>query len=544
MAVLIQFTTLLVRIDRLMAVTSDGVVDIMRGWPQYWRDQHLVAVPFMDMGAAELAAELERWGLTLRDTSSGTTTWKDICVVDYYDGPTNPCPWLEYDPEEHIAWLKGTPQGRVAGPEHRHEDAPIRVTPDKLHDLMRRQYPAPAQEPSVALALSHEARLLPLTQGLAAELLKSIPTSAKLEAIVFMAQFPRRGQEVHAGLILHELAGERRAFSLAHTTDEARALLRQISRYDSEEPLTSLEIKIAGDGTTSTRFGGAPPLDADGLAAYMDRIYGAIPRARPATLPAVGCIPGLFRAIFGPKLKLYPLPRLQHRPQRESLSLLLDTFRGIDEGWDRPIDPSSVPTPAERAAAAELLARLQKLAAQREAGEPASDDHLVIPEAEGVLFAEARQYHRVFAAELQRARPELRFDPINERFTRDLGPDLGELRYVLWRGEVVGVNLDVDGLPSFGALMARLPPVLAALGGMGPLADAFLKTHPAMLREVTPMYIGKLRTYLVPTSLYGHQVYMSWLLGAPHYTKVGLEFGVAVIDDRLSYSYAVRISEV
>jgi len=143
------FTTLLVRIDRLRAVTSDGVVDIMKRWSPCWHDQHLVAVAFMDMGAADLAAELERWGLTLRDTSSGTTMWQDICVVDYYEGPTNPCPWLEYDPVEHIAWLKGTPQGRVAGPEHRHEDAPMRVAPDKLQQWTQHQYPAPArpQEP-------------------------------------------------------------------------------------------------------------------------------------------------------------------------------------------------------------------------------------------------------------------------------------------------------------------------------------------------------------------------------------------------------------
>lgn len=186
---------------------------------------------------------------------------------------------------------------------------------------------------------------------------------------------------------MHELAGERRAFRLAHTTDEAKALLRRISSHDSEEPLTSLEIKIAGDGTTTTRFGTATPLVADGLAARMDRIYGAIARARPPTLPAVGCIPGLFRAIFGPKLKLYPLPRLQHLPLRESLATLLEPVRGIREGWDEPLDPATTPSPQEMAAAAERLARLQKLAAEAEvpraAGDAVGGEHLVVPETEG-----------------------------------------------------------------------------------------------------------------------------------------------------------------
>lgn len=550
MAVLVQFTTLLVRIDRLRAVAPDGVVDIMKRWSPCWHDQHLVAVAFMDMGAADLAAELERMGLTLRDSSSGTKMWKDICVVDYYEGPTNPCPWLEYDPAQHIAWLKGTPQGPVAGPEHRHEDAPIRVTPDKFQELMQQQHPAPAHKPApaakapVALAPSHEQRLLPLTQALAAELLKSVPPSARLELLVFMAQFPRGGQEVHTGLFLHELAGERRAFRLAHTTDEAKALLRRISSHDSGQPLTSLELKIAGDGTTTTRFGIAPPLDADALAAHLDSIYGAIPRARPATLPAVGCIPGLFRAVFGPKLKLYPPPQLQHLPLREPLSILLDPLDRIHEGWDEPIDPATAPSPAELAAAAARLARMQRLAAEPAGPEPDLGDHLVIPEAEGVLLAEARQYHPVSAAELQRARPELRFDPLKDRFTRDLGPELGELRFVVWNGKVVNANLTVDGLASFAALLARLPPVLAALGGMGPIADALSKTHPAMLREVVPVRIDALRSTLQPTSLYGRRVYSSWLLGAPHHTRVALDFGIEVVDDRLSYGFTVMISAV
>jgi len=196
----------------------------------------------------------------------------NLCVVDYYEGPTNPCDWLEYDPARHVAWLKGSAPGELAGPGHRHEDAPLRVSPEKFQQLVERQ--------SAALVPSHEATLLPLTRQLAAELLRLIPTSAKVEAVIFMAHFPRPGQPVHAGLILHALAGELRALRLAHLTEEARRLVAQISRHKSSQPLTSIEIKIAAEGQTTTQFGTAPPLSAEELEARLLPGPG-VPSRRP-----------------------------------------------------------------------------------------------------------------------------------------------------------------------------------------------------------------------------------------------------------------------
>ncbi len=71
MAVLVQFTTVLIRIDRLTAVDPRGIAAIEARFTPSWRDDHLLAVAFMDMGARDLGDELERMGLILRDTSSG-----------------------------------------------------------------------------------------------------------------------------------------------------------------------------------------------------------------------------------------------------------------------------------------------------------------------------------------------------------------------------------------------------------------------------------------------------------------------------------------
>ena len=63
----------------------------------------------------DLVEYLESEGLTPRDFSTGVRMWKDICIVDEFDGPTNPCPWIDVDMLQQIAWKRGTPPGEVRG---------------------------------------------------------------------------------------------------------------------------------------------------------------------------------------------------------------------------------------------------------------------------------------------------------------------------------------------------------------------------------------------------------------------------------------------
>lgn len=300
----------------------------------------------------------------------------------------------------------------------------------------------------------------------------------------------------------------------------------------------------------------------------MDRLYGNIPKARPPTLPAVGCIGGLLRAMFGPKLKLYPLPALQHHPQGEPLSMYFDHLDGIQEGWDEPL-PTAAPSSSSSASSASSssassprppvpafdLAAFHSLEAGRlppdrtatprpvpiAAVAPMPGKQLVIPDQEGVLLVEAREFRRVTVAELHRSRPTLRFDPIKEHLTRDLGPELGELWFGTWKGNLNRLDLDADGIPSFDALLARLQPVLAALGGMGPIVSAMGTSHPANVREVTHIGLDELRAYLVADSPYGRVVYPCWLLGGPPHTRVGLDLSVGLTDGRPNFGYTATV---
>ncbi|WAS97991.1 hypothetical protein [Nannocystis punicea] len=572
MAVRIQFTTLLVRIDRLTAVAPDGVAALTARWSPSWHDEHLLAVAFMDMGARDLAAELEAMGLVLRDTSTGERVWRDIAVVDYYDGPTLPCPWLECDLARHVAWLKGTVPGPIAGPEHEHEEAPVRVSPEKFQQLLQSQHPhlfAPAQPPAPAKPArpgrtrpgEHEAALLPLTQQIAAELLHIIPLSAKIEAVVLMAHFPHPGEVVKAGRVLHAIDGELRSMSLPPLTADTRRMLEQLSRYESGNRLTSIEIKIAADGRVTTNFGIAPPKSADELEDLLRRTYGSVPEAKAPRAPAPQGFFGKLKAMFGagPRVTLHPQPTLRHIPPTEPLSLFLDPLDGIHEGWDDEPAAANASTTANASASARPaggapafdLAAFHSLEAARVAGTPpprpagftASGPQLVVPAQEGLFAAEARAFGRVALAEFHRERPDLRFDVANDRLTRDLGA-LGQLHFTAWNGNLNRADLDVDGLASLDELLERLQPVLVALGGLGPVSNALGTRSPAGTREPVPVTYDELRRYLVPDSPYGSKVFPCWLLGAPPHTRVGLDLSCGLPNNRPAFGYLVTIAHI
>ncbi|MDC0719059.1 hypothetical protein [Nannocystis bainbridge] len=559
MAVRIQFTTLLIRIDRLLAVDPDGVAAITSRWSPSWRDEHLLAVAFMDMGARDLAAELEGKGLVLRDTSTGERVWRDIAVVDYYDGPTLPCAWLEHDPAEHVAWLAGTVPGPIAGPAHAHEEAPLRFSPDQFQKLLQTQHPtaAPPAEPTKPTRPGrtrpgeHEAALLPFVQQIAAELLNIIPHSAKIEAIVLIAHFPRPGEVVKAGRVLHEIDGELRSMSLPPLTQAARGLLEHVSRHPSGTPLTAIEIRIAGDGRVTTEFGIAPPRSAEALEDQLARTFGSIPTARAPRAPAPQGFFGKLKAMFGagPRVTLHPQPTLQHIPPRDPLSILLDPLDGIHEHWDDlPPAAAAQPRPAGGAPIFDLGA-LHELEAQRVAGTPISPaftpsgPRLEVPAHEGLLVAEAHGFRRIALAEFHRERPDLRFEPAAERLVRDLGP-LGQLHFTAWNGNLNRADLHVTGLASLDGLLARVQPVLVALGGLGPVSSALGSRSPAGVREPVPVTYDELRRYLVPDSPYGSKVFPCWLLGAPPHTRVSLDLSCSLPDGKPAFGYLVTIAHI
>ncbi len=125
MSVRLQFFTVVVPLSRIRAVP--GLEARLHQKYQGFQDEHLWSISAM-APPREVGDYLESEGLVLREVVNGVRCWKDMCVVDYYEGPTNPCPWLEVDMQAHVAWLKGTAPGAVVGPTP-HEAAPIKLMP-------------------------------------------------------------------------------------------------------------------------------------------------------------------------------------------------------------------------------------------------------------------------------------------------------------------------------------------------------------------------------------------------------------------------------
>ena len=113
MAVRFQFITLIVPLERIRQVPGLRERLNERGLVS-WEDEHLWATSSM-APVGDLVEYLESEGLTPRDFSTGVRMWKDICIVDAFDGPTNPCPWIAVDMLQQIAWRRGTPPGEVRG---------------------------------------------------------------------------------------------------------------------------------------------------------------------------------------------------------------------------------------------------------------------------------------------------------------------------------------------------------------------------------------------------------------------------------------------
>lgn len=85
-----------------------------------WYDDNL----FRDgaMSPMDIEHIVKRWeglGFEPFDETSGARRWKDMCVVEsLLSGPTLPCNWLDFDPKERIAYLRGTEPGPIIGRDH------------------------------------------------------------------------------------------------------------------------------------------------------------------------------------------------------------------------------------------------------------------------------------------------------------------------------------------------------------------------------------------------------------------------------------------
>lgn len=86
------------------------------GEEAFWKDNHplegecdgeIIRMSFSN--STDVECIIEDWkkrGLKPTRKLKSQICWQDLCVVDLFSGPTLPCDWLEYDPENLSARLK------------------------------------------------------------------------------------------------------------------------------------------------------------------------------------------------------------------------------------------------------------------------------------------------------------------------------------------------------------------------------------------------------------------------------------------------------
>lgn len=89
---------------------------------QFCADEHLTRVGFMSPSdVARWVGILTEHGLepVRGETENTWGTWTDYAVVDQFDGPTRPCPWIAFEKSADgysFCWLAGTEPGALASP--------------------------------------------------------------------------------------------------------------------------------------------------------------------------------------------------------------------------------------------------------------------------------------------------------------------------------------------------------------------------------------------------------------------------------------------
>ena len=82
-----------------------------------WHDGQLLRDGALDpKGAMALVEGWQALGVEPLMWVDRKLAWKDVCVVDTAaGGPTIACDWLDWDPKQRVAWLRGAARGVVVG---------------------------------------------------------------------------------------------------------------------------------------------------------------------------------------------------------------------------------------------------------------------------------------------------------------------------------------------------------------------------------------------------------------------------------------------
>jgi hypothetical protein len=123
MAVALEYLSIVVpirKIDRCKSLGGFRGFLRSQGFPglgAQWHDEFLFREGAMN--ATDIEVMIAVWknrGLKPTRREDGSLYWKDLCVIDCFNGSTLPCRWIEVDLKNRCAWLKNTPKGEICGP--------------------------------------------------------------------------------------------------------------------------------------------------------------------------------------------------------------------------------------------------------------------------------------------------------------------------------------------------------------------------------------------------------------------------------------------
>lgn len=117
MAIQLEFINIIAPLDKIEQLIGRSAAESRKIIMLGCMDDHLYREGCMnEIDLRNVLAEWKNMGFELLETRDEGKFWKDVCVAYSGHGPSYPCPWLEYDQERNIIWMKGKDAGRVVLP--------------------------------------------------------------------------------------------------------------------------------------------------------------------------------------------------------------------------------------------------------------------------------------------------------------------------------------------------------------------------------------------------------------------------------------------
>ena len=124
MAIRLEVVSLIIPIQTIEEKYSGGWKaylddNVKRIGKVMWYDSNLVrATGCMDSDeVGGLITRFTNLGFTASETVESRTCWADFCITDVFGFSQFDCPWISFDGDGRVAWMRGVERGEVVGRE-------------------------------------------------------------------------------------------------------------------------------------------------------------------------------------------------------------------------------------------------------------------------------------------------------------------------------------------------------------------------------------------------------------------------------------------